>query len=131
MRKSEILRGRGVFRGVTNAGRRSDGKYLRSYTIVTQSAEPSLAIGVTVYDRTLNAVQRNRIKRQLRASVDRERNRLFAAVTGAGVAVHMVLGYRARGSTEKHHTPFVELHADVARVIDGIISRIRQQWPQQ
>lgn len=131
MRKSEILRGHGAFRAVTTSGRRIDGTSLRSYSLATPSERPAIAIGVTVYDRTLNAVARNRIKRRLREAVTRERTRLFDAAAGAGVRLEVVLGYRPRGTPGPGNRPPAGLSADVARVIDGIISRIRQQWPQQ
>ena len=131
MRKSETLHGHGAFRAVTTAGKRLDGTYVRSYTVAVKSTNPSLAVGVTIYDRTLNAVQRNRIRRRMRASVDLERKRLAETAAAGGVTLHVVLGYRPRKDTRGDQTPFVELHADLSRVIDGIINRIRQQWPQQ
>jgi ribonuclease P protein component len=131
VKKSEILRGHGAFRTVANAGRRLDGKHIRSFTVVTRSPAPSFLVGVTVYDRRLPAVVRNRIRRRMREAFARERSKLADAVTSSGVRVETVLGYRPHVGAGGRPVSFFELHEDIARLIDGIISRIHQQWPQQ
>jgi ribonuclease P protein component len=129
VRKSETLRGHGAFRAVATGGRRLDGRFIRSYTKVASSTRPGWVVGVTVYDRRLTAVERNLVKRRLREALGRERLRLTDAVRTAGVRVEAVLGYRPQAG--ERPVSFADLHTDLARVLDGIISRIRQQWPQQ
>jgi RNase P protein component len=99
--------------------------------VVTRSADPSFTIGVTVYDRRITAVQRNLIRRRMSEAFTRERRRFAEAVQSSGVRVEAILGYRVRAGAGERSTPFAELHADIAHVLEGIISRIRQQWPQQ
>ena len=99
--------------------------------MVTRSPDPSFLVGMTVYDRRLPAVIRNRIRRRMREAFSRERAKLADAVTSSGIRVETVLGYRPHAGATNRSVSFLELHEDIARLIDGIISRIHQQWPQQ
>jgi RNase P protein component len=98
---------------------------------VKRSPDPSIIFGLTVYDRRLNAVARNRMKRRMREAFTRERPKLAAAAAATGVSIEAVLGFRPPAGIGRKPVSSVELHADIARVIEAIISRIRQQWPQQ
>lgn len=126
MKKAETLRGRGAFRSVAQMGMRVDGTYVRAYVLVTSSSSPSFAVGVTVYGRGFTAVRRNRIKRRLRAAVDRERGRIRETVQAAAVRLELVLGYRSSADTPI--IPFTDLHEDCVRVLDRTFRRM-QQWP--
>jgi len=107
-----------------------DGRYIRSYSLVKSSPDPAVVFGLTIYDRRVNAVGRNRIRRRMREAFTQERTKLASAAAASGVSVEAVLGFRPPAGTSWTTISFAELHADIARVIDAIISRIRQQWPQ-
>lgn len=125
VKKAETLRGRGVFRSVARTGMRVDGTYLRAYALVTPSSSPSFVVGVTVYGRGFTAVRRNRIRRRLRAAVDRERGRIRETVQAAAVRLELVLGYRSPAETPI--APFTDLHEDCVRVLDRTFTRM-QAW---
>jgi len=131
VRKSETLRGHGVFRTVTANGKRIDGKIIRSYSVISASPSPSFAIGMSVSGRRLNAVQRNRIRRRMREAFARERSRLAGTVEASGVSLATVFSFRPRNGEALKTAAFSDVHADVSSIIDKIISRIRQQWAQQ
>ncbi len=129
MKKSDTLRGHGIFRSVARGGRRLDGKFLRAYARVSRGQKPAWVAGVTVYDRSLTAVERNLVRRRLRAAFDREQTKLAETARASGLRVEVVFGYRPQSGGRVPR--FAELHADLAALLEAMINRIRQQWPQQ
>lgn len=131
MKKSTVLHGYGSFRRVFSEGRRIEAVVLRGVCRATGNEHSSCRAGISVHSKAWNAVQRNRIKRRIRASLDRELPALERSLEGRNAALELVITNRP----VRHHAvppySFRLIHADVVTIVEEVVKRVCRDWPQR
>ena len=129
MKKAETLRGRGRFRSLTAGGTRLEGTLLRCTFRMSAERTPLLQAGVGTQNRTMTAVRRNRVRRLLRAAIDRERERLLEALRSRCCSLDVLFTLR-RGSIPPVPT-LGAIHDDLARLCTTLLTRLPRPPRQQ
>lgn len=129
MKKAETLRGRGTFRSLSTGGTRLEGALLRCTFRTSTDRTPLLLAGVGVQDRTVTAVCRNRVRRLLRAAIDRERERLLESLRSRRCSLEVLFTLR-RGSIPPVPT-LGAIHEDLGRLCTTLLARLPRPPRQQ
>lgn len=95
MKKSEILRGRDLFKRVALKGKRVDTGFLRCTYLTRRDDRVGLQVGFKVPSKKLNAVRRNRIRRLMREGFSACRGELDRALETARAEVQMMIVFKA------------------------------------
>ena len=95
MKKSEILRGRDLFKRVALKGKRVDTGLFRCTYVARRADQVGLQVGFKVPSKKLNAVRRNRIRRLMREGFSARRSELDQALETAKAEVQMMIVFKA------------------------------------
>ena len=117
--KSEILRGYGRFRLVMSQGARIDGRLLSCFCLSGHSGQGGIKVGFTVPARKYNSVQRNRLKRIMRAGFVEARPIL------QGARCELVLFYKGSPELHVNRVRLVHIVDDIALLLTAAKTKCR------
>ncbi|MFN0157776.1 MAG: ribonuclease P protein component [Bacteroidota bacterium] len=117
------LRGSKAFRTVFLSGKRTDGQLVRCYCLWQAGIAAGVSTGVAIVDRSLNAVQRNHVKRRMREALRTVSRRLVQLSTARNTNLHFVVAYRGNRLQEARRVTYLMIHDDLAAVCSKIEKR--------
>ncbi|MBX2990770.1 MAG: ribonuclease P protein component [Bacteroidetes bacterium] len=124
MKKSEILRGRTLFKRIAQSGNRLDGRLFRcSYLLLHQCDEP-FQVAFRVPSRNLNAVRRNRLKRLMREAFLAERGNLDSSLAKSNTRLGMTISYKGSKGISVERVSLSQVRSDIGKFVHFITSRL-------
>ena len=123
VKKTQTLRGSKAYRAVFLSGKRTDGQFVRCYSLWHTGAEVGVSTGVAVLDRSLNAVRRNHVKRRMRDALRNVSGRLEKLAVARNTSLHIVVAYRGIRSLDARRVTCSMIHDDLAMVCSKIEKR--------
>jgi ribonuclease P protein component len=115
--KSEILRGRNLFKRVALTGKRIDGRLLRCTYVIGEEGGSRIQVAFKVPSQHLNAVRRNRIRRLMREALMNERPPLDTSLLNSSKRVGMMMFFKVAkgGMTEARLTEVKKISLEEIR----------------
>ena len=124
MKKSEILRGRELFKRIALTGKRVDARRIRCTYILRRGSVARFQIGFKVPAKNFNAVRRNRICRLMREAFSQERAYLSNSLSSASTELGMIAVYKGKESAAGERITLAEIQQDANMICRSIISSL-------
>jgi ribonuclease P protein component len=123
--KDDILRGRKKYKIVYKQGTKYRGKILRCLVLKTASGKltrkEKFIFGISINHKVRLSVERNRIKRIIRESYRKYRNKMITSGEESAYSNTFLFIYRPMGNTVNPIPSFNEIDNDVKYIISQII----------
>lgn len=122
LKKSEVLRGRNLFKRIALRGKRLDGELLRCTYLVHNEGDTAFQVAFKVPSRNLNAVRRNRLRRLMREAVCMERSPLDISLAKSSVHIGMMMFYKGAKDATVEKMTLMQIASDVRMFCRAIAS---------
>jgi len=124
LKKSEILRGRKNFQTIRDRGKKLEGNILRCLVIAETHHQdlrlPQILVGVVVSKIIKKAVERNRIRRQIKESYRLNKKLLDIPSRERSSSLELLFMYPKTSALRFGNPPFKEIDRDMKSLLTAI-----------